>query len=232
MLAHRVMLAGRRAYADEVIADSPAAYWKLDETSGTTASDSSGNGNHGTYGSGVTLNQSPLIVSGKAIVATANSQPAVTGTDIAFSTALGVGLWLKLAAAPGAGRNVFGKYANGAWPVWSFDVLSDGKPRIELFQSNGTGGRLQLVGPASITDNARHQINVSWDKAGDQKVHLYVDGAQVAESAAWNNTLWAGSGHTVRLYQAGSESMAFDEASVYTHALSATRVQAHYNAGA
>jgi hypothetical protein len=36
-------------YADEVLADSPVGFWLLDETSGTTAVDSSGNANHGTY---------------------------------------------------------------------------------------------------------------------------------------------------------------------------------------
>ena len=231
MLAHRVMMAGRRAYADEVMADSPAAYWKLDETSGTTAADSSGNGNNGTYGGGVTLNQSPLIVSGKAIVATANSQPAVAGPNIAASTALAAEIWLKL-AAPAANRAVFGKYASGSWPVWSVEIASDGKLAAGLYLGNSPTGRVVVTTPASIADNQRHKIGVSWDKAGDQKVHLYVDGVQVAESAAWNNTLWAGSGHTVMVYQAGSESIKFDEASVYTHALSATRVQAHYNAGA
>lgn len=35
--------------AAEILADSPLGFWKLDETSGTTATDSSGNGRHGTY---------------------------------------------------------------------------------------------------------------------------------------------------------------------------------------
>ena len=231
MLAHRVMLAGRRAYAEEVMSDSPVAWWRLDETSGTTAADSSGNGNHGTYGSGVTLDQPPLIISGKAIVATANSQPAVAGPNIAASTALAVELWLKL-AAPAANRAVFGKYAGGQWPVWSLEIASDGKLTVALYLGNSPTGRVLVTTPASVSDSQRHQLAVSWDKSGDKKVHLYVDDVQVAESAAWDNTLWAGSGHTVRLYEAGSESMTFDEASVYAHGLSAARVQAHYNSGA
>lgn len=36
-------------YASEVLADSPLLYWRLGETSGPTATDSSGNGRHGTY---------------------------------------------------------------------------------------------------------------------------------------------------------------------------------------
>lgn len=43
------------AYDDTVLALNPVVYLKFDETSGTTASDSSGNGNDGTYNGGVTL---------------------------------------------------------------------------------------------------------------------------------------------------------------------------------
>ena len=38
-----------------MLADSPEAYWRLDETSGTTANDSSGNGLNGTLAGGVML---------------------------------------------------------------------------------------------------------------------------------------------------------------------------------
>jgi hypothetical protein len=37
------------SYDSVILADSPVGYWKLDETSGTTAADSSGNGRNGTY---------------------------------------------------------------------------------------------------------------------------------------------------------------------------------------
>lgn|GEM_PF-6988877 len=46
-----------RSYSAKVLATAPAnliAYWKLDETSGSTANDSSGNGRSGTY-NGVTV---------------------------------------------------------------------------------------------------------------------------------------------------------------------------------
>ena len=40
---------------DPILSDGPLLYWKHDETSGTTAIDSSGNGYHGTYGGDYTL---------------------------------------------------------------------------------------------------------------------------------------------------------------------------------
>ncbi|HLO83480.1 MAG TPA: LamG domain-containing protein [Nostocaceae cyanobacterium] len=49
-------------YASRVLADNPLAYWRLGETSGNIAYDSSGNGNHGTYYGGVTLGVSGGII--------------------------------------------------------------------------------------------------------------------------------------------------------------------------
>lgn len=51
-------------YASTVLADHPLGYWRLGESSGTTALDSSGNGHNGTYVGGVTLGAPSLIGSG------------------------------------------------------------------------------------------------------------------------------------------------------------------------
>ncbi|MGC9238014.1 MAG: hypothetical protein ACP5GF_14190, partial [Thiomonas sp.] len=52
---------GIATYADIVLSDSPVAYWPLNETSGTTAHDLSGNGLNGTIESGVTIGESQGI---------------------------------------------------------------------------------------------------------------------------------------------------------------------------
>lgn len=52
---------GNSAYAQQVLADSPLLYLKLNETSGTVAVDSSGNGRDGTYVNGPVLNQRGLV---------------------------------------------------------------------------------------------------------------------------------------------------------------------------
>ena len=47
-------------YRDAVLADNPASYWRLDETSGTTAADDKGAA-AGTYRNGVTLGQTGAL---------------------------------------------------------------------------------------------------------------------------------------------------------------------------
>jgi hypothetical protein len=52
------------SYQLKVIKDQPVGFWALDETSGTSATDSSGCGNSGTYTGGITNGLMPLIPGG------------------------------------------------------------------------------------------------------------------------------------------------------------------------
>lgn len=52
--------AGGSQFAAEILADSPLLYWRLGESSGTVATDSSGNGRNGTYAGSPTYSQSGL----------------------------------------------------------------------------------------------------------------------------------------------------------------------------
>jgi len=52
------------SYSLKVFKDYPIGYWSLDETSGTSAVDSSGCGNNGTYTGGITSGLIPLIPGG------------------------------------------------------------------------------------------------------------------------------------------------------------------------
>jgi hypothetical protein len=49
--------AAPKTYDAEVLADHPAAYWRMDETSGTTMTDASGNHNDGVYAGAYALAQ-------------------------------------------------------------------------------------------------------------------------------------------------------------------------------
>ena len=72
-------------YAATVLNDGPALYWRLGETTGTTAADSSGNGRAGTY----TANASTLTTAGliagtdKAILLPGTTSATMAGVSIA-----------------------------------------------------------------------------------------------------------------------------------------------------
>ena len=61
-------------YRDEILADQPIAYWRLGESSGTTAFDQAGPTN-GSYQNGVTLGQSGALITGS------DSAAAFDGVD-------------------------------------------------------------------------------------------------------------------------------------------------------
>ena len=86
------------SYATAVTADAPLAYWRLGESSGTTAADASGNGRTGTYVGGVGLAK-PGALSGDA-----NTSVQLDGADDNVirnpitgigTTAISTDLWLK-----------------------------------------------------------------------------------------------------------------------------------------
>ena len=218
-------------YATEVAADAPAGWWRLEEASGTVATDSSGNGNHGTYGAGVTLFQPGLIISGKSIVAVSPSAPAVDSPDIVASTVLSAKIWINAAAAPAANRGLLGKFRVGYAAAWVIYLLPDGKIKVSLRYQNSTSGEASVTSPGSVANGVRHQIGFAWDKAGDQKIHLYIDGAEVAVSTAWNQTIWVGSSHRTQVYQVGGESFGLDEPAVFLSYLTPDRFAAQYAAG-
>ncbi len=70
-------------YRTEVLADSPVINWRLDETSGTNADDSSGNNNDGTYVNSPTLGEPSLLASdlGTAVEFAQSSDNYVESTN-------------------------------------------------------------------------------------------------------------------------------------------------------
>lgn len=78
-------------YDNAILALSPSAYWKLNETSGTTAADSSGNGQTGTYSSGVTLGGTTVPLTPpptvKWVGSPATSPPAASSVALTSGTA-------------------------------------------------------------------------------------------------------------------------------------------------
>lgn len=110
---------GGADYAAEVLADSPVAYWKLDETSGTTATDSVG-GNNGTYTGGYTLNQPGIPSTGRPSVLFDGTSGYVNlGAPAALNltAAWTLEAWVYLISTPNGCAVISEQYTGGANPV-------------------------------------------------------------------------------------------------------------------
>jgi hypothetical protein len=93
------------AYADAVLADSPIGYWRLGESSGTTAADASGGGHPGTYNGGnVTLGVTGAVGGNTAITSNGSvtGPPVTIATYASTPTTLTIEGWVRLNVTPPA----------------------------------------------------------------------------------------------------------------------------------
>lgn len=137
-------------YSDEVLADTPVGYWKLDETACTSAAaDSSGNAHDGTYSSDTYThcNESPLISVGKSIRSEGYHPPDPNGgqgpipvyipshADFNLSAAFTLEGWIDVTAYDHC--FIERKAAAGGY---GFLLATDSaKPRVYFRDSGGAG---------------------------------------------------------------------------------------------
>ena len=214
--------------AAAVQADSPAAWWKLDDASGSgTAADSSGNGHAGTpanvtFAAGVTQAGAPAAsFNGSSSAVTTSYNPALP--------AVTVEAWVNLAGIIQSGTTV----------VVANDQTSSTNKGFQLFLSGtgqpaatfGTGSAYGEVVASSIPPSGWTYLAATWDGT---TILLYVNGQQAATTAL-SGTLVAGTADVaigVDPATSGGYINAFiANAAIYPAALSAARIAAHYAGG-
>jgi hypothetical protein len=144
-------------------------HWKLDETSGTTAADSSGLGNHGTYAGSPTLGVAAAFdlgahfpTNGTMLTAPASSSLNSLGTSNANFC---VAFWVKPSTAPGDWRPLIHKGAanfDRGPGIW----LNPGNTRIHFKVSTSANNNEGTDSVASLTPNA--WSHVAFVKAGNK----------------------------------------------------------------
>lgn len=220
-------------YAMEVQADSPVAYWKLDETSGTTAADSVG-GNNGTYTGGYTLNQTGIPSTGRPSVLFNGSSGHVNiGAPAALNltAAWTLEAWVYLTSTPDGSGIISESYPDSGNVLYELGFgIQAGGAALEV--GYYTGSSWQKVTGSALSLNAGHHVAGTWNGT---TLLIYADGVQVATATptsapvAGIQTLYLGRSHRdadIRFFPGR-----IDEVAIYSAALSAARVAAHYNAG-
>jgi len=158
------------------------AYWKLDETEGTIAFDSTGEHDGMLYGEPLWQPEGGIVDGALAFDGTDDYVSAdfvLNPADGVFS----VFAWIK-EGAPGqviisqADRAVLGVALPGS--TWLSTDPAEGKLMTDL-RTLGRGGNVPVVSETVITDGNWHRIGFVWD--GSYR-YLYVDGAEVAKDTA------------------------------------------------
>lgn len=203
------------SYADEILADSPVLYWKLDEASGFPQ-DSSGNARHAQETNGTPAYRQPGPFPGSYSINLPvgsrfnyNTGPATTVTDN-FT----LELWVKLNSNAANGRTLWRNGSTG----WEISVDIDG---AWFWYSNGNFG----ADAATFLSSAWRFIHVV-RRAGTWE--YYVDGN--VDTANAGTTAAATPTGGVQLSAAVSLDVHVSNAAIYSNALSAERIAVHYDA--
>ena len=213
-------------YGDSVAVDGPTGYWRLDETSGTSAADSSGNGNTGTYLNGVTLGDPGAPVNGTHTSATfdgSTGQISVSDSPSLDPAQLSVEAWVK----PDPSSNGYG-FVLSKTTNWNdgYGLFQYGAGNITFFVNQYSSTSTIVQG--TITTGQWSYVVGTY---GGATLRLYINGvltSSLAYSAPIVNSAQplligvAPGGY----YWKGS----LDEVAVYDKALSPDQIQAHYNA--
>lgn len=229
-------------YRDTVLADSPAGYWRLGEASGTTAADETGNF-PGTYTSG--SNGGPTL--GVAGLLTGDADTAIfipeqtshgwvdLGTPNSTSTLDGWTweVWLNTGSTAESFPGIFGELStedpgrllqSHQGETWTFEV--------RLY--TGTSVSTKSVTGMPYDTTMHLVVTVEDAQTSSPTTRVYRDGTQIASWNDYGTSLTAPyrqQGLAVRDNSVNRYFGTLDEAAFYTSALSAARVQAHYDAG-
>jgi len=234
---------GASPYSEQVLGDSPVAYWRLGESStGATAANlgSAGAAADGTYTAGVGV-ATPGLITGDAdtaITLTGGTTDRMATTNfekLAGGTGFTVECWTNFATVPTNYLNLVGDRETGG----DFNLMlyagAGGFIRPHVYTSTGFSSidSVQRLGVGET-----HHLVSTWDAAtGDLK--LYIDGqqAEVTVSAGTNPRTGTAANTDNPIYIGRDASTdvpataVIDEAAIYNRPLSNTEIYGHHLMG-
>lgn len=221
-------------YQATILADTPIAYYRLDELQGTIADDSSGNAYQGSINGGVTLGAASLLTDPADTGDTAMTFNGASGFIGSLSTSMiptgahawSLECWCRVSSLPTNQWNAMVGWGNRA-ALQMAVLYMNNTSSVYTFQIGFFGS--MLVG-STFTTNTTYHVVGTYDGTN---VRLYVNGALVAGPTAFALNLVA---NFVAIGADGASVVEFypgtlDECAFYNYALSAVQVSAHYTAG-
>jgi hypothetical protein len=217
-------------YRADVLAAGPTSYWRLGETSGTTAADEVG-ANTGNY-TNVTLNQPGALVSeinpSASFDGTSSYVLVPESSSLDMSSAVTVEFWAKRRTVSGTYQVVVGKPGNGQTKLENYAVWLNTSNVYQAYFGNGTT-YVSVTTPA-VTDTNWHYI-VATDDGSSAKI--YLDG--VLRGSASTTLKLTPNLNPLNIGRANNGAYFFngwiDEVAIYPTALSSGTIQAHYTKG-
>jgi hypothetical protein len=206
-----------------VLADGPLGYWRLGETSGTVAADSSGFGRNGTY-THTTLGVAGALAHDSNAAARFNGVDATVqvGNDTAvrLNGSFTIEFWARQLSFSQPAPGILSKGSGGDKNSYSVNEKANGE--LYLKRNN----KVVSSGPGALTSTFKY-FALTYDGSF---ARWYVNGVLSTTSAI---VLPNSNGAPVLQIGKGQDygNNDLDEVALYPSALSAARIAAHYAAG-
>jgi hypothetical protein len=220
--------AAAKTYSATVLADHPVAYWQMDETTGTTMADASGNANNGRYAGIYTLGQPGAIAGGAVAFDGQSGAASVMNSPSLQVNTVTIEAWIKKRTDTEYGvyvaKNV--EPGGGAGSSW-FELLNSHHNGHLEFRVTSDGAPA-VVSNATLALNTWYYVVATYDGA---IAKLYVNGKLdgslkvTAVPKQTSDPLFIG-----RRFDGLFNDAALADVAIYPVALPAERIAAHWQA--
>lgn len=215
------------SYPVIVTGDAPVSWWRLGESTGTSAADERG-ANGGTYVSGTTLGATSLLPSQTRSTAVtfdgrAGNVRVTAARSLDLTTAITLEAWIKPAALAGTGT-----YASVLTKPDAYTLQFDGS--LLEFTITQSGARKRLKAAARMSTATVYHVVGTFDGVTQR---LYVNGALVSSTALAGSADVSAGALRIGSWDGTGEFFngTIDEAAIYRSVLSAEAVARHYASG-
>lgn len=221
-------------YAQVVLGDTPASYWRLgDLVNGSSAADSGSGAIAGTYSGQLSRGMPGAVMGDQDSCVFFLNGHVDMGNSYAFTgtAAFSIEAWVQLQQLPSGGSisTVAGYFFNDGNGSEGWGISIENNGGIEFFRFVSNAGDVVSTAANSMPIGQWVHMVATYDGA---TMTLYINGVS-AGSAASTRSITAGSSVSFQIAHdnTGSQLVGMvDECAVYNYALTATQVANHYNA--
>lgn len=236
-------------YRTQVLADGPLVYLPLNEKTGTTATDLSGNANNGTYQGGYTLNQDPIVknTNGDSCINMGEADAdKVLGTSLGtLDFPVTLECWQNWDQM-GTGTNLIGTHSdqNIAYKGFYLIKIASGDELWAIYGLGGSGfgtgtSRRFHLSSFAFQAGVTYHIVAVFHSQTDVRIYIngieqtidLIDGTQGPVDTSSGNYTVANANTSGAVGGSRGSGGDMQEAAIYNVALSASQVYEHYRLG-
>jgi hypothetical protein len=236
--------AGGAAYRDAVLADGPAAYWRLGERSGPDARDESGHGHAAAYQGAVVFGApgaSSAVDADTAVSLDGSTASVRIGTDLdisdrtTFKEGFTIEAWIAPTVFAGNFRRILSKEDLTGGPRNGYNVYVDpSSAKIWFFRFVAGAAVDEASSSVPVPMGAYTHVVVTFSEA-TQTTSIYLNGSLSGSAqhsgAAAAPTSFVGYWGRASIDDGDSNfAGSLDEVALYTKPLDTARIVAHYEA--